>query len=295
MSDSGDGWQVACRRKGASRTGKLSHSGCQKLQHTETLDIERTKKRITETMSELRCTDLWQEWKGILSGAEFSQAGRDPTLEAPYAPGSISEGDRDDRTKLEECVCYGLGSFSSCVSARYQLAMLLLLLDTLKLPLQACCVYDPVFSSGETDVLRELGFSVLIENEEGKRPVTKPTLFYLMHCGKALYNNMLWKNWTMESLPLLTIVGNSFSGIQERMVERELQRDYSYIAHAVGVACERLLPCSSRLLDVFNDTALITFPAGGLGKLPQSTWVEPSEPLYLHCADLEIIQREVQR
>lgn len=28
-----------------------------------------------------------------------------------------------------ECVCYGLGSFSSCVSARYQLAMLLLLLD----------------------------------------------------------------------------------------------------------------------------------------------------------------------
>lgn len=28
-----------------------------------------------------------------------------------------------------ECVCYGLGSFSSCVSARFQLAMLLLLLD----------------------------------------------------------------------------------------------------------------------------------------------------------------------
>lgn len=28
-----------------------------------------------------------------------------------------------------ECVCYGLGTFSSCVSARYQLAMLLLLLD----------------------------------------------------------------------------------------------------------------------------------------------------------------------
>jgi len=28
-----------------------------------------------------------------------------------------------------DCVCYGLGSFSSCVSARYQLAMLLLLLE----------------------------------------------------------------------------------------------------------------------------------------------------------------------
>lgn len=28
-----------------------------------------------------------------------------------------------------DCVCYGLGSFSSSVSSRYQLAMLLLLLD----------------------------------------------------------------------------------------------------------------------------------------------------------------------
>lgn len=28
-----------------------------------------------------------------------------------------------------ECICYGLGSFSSSVAARYQLAMLLLLLD----------------------------------------------------------------------------------------------------------------------------------------------------------------------
>lgn len=28
-----------------------------------------------------------------------------------------------------ECVCYGLGPFASCVSARYQLAMLLLLLE----------------------------------------------------------------------------------------------------------------------------------------------------------------------
>lgn len=33
---------------------------------------------------------------------------------------------------LQDCVCYGLGSFSMCVSARYQLALLLLLLDTLK-------------------------------------------------------------------------------------------------------------------------------------------------------------------
>ena len=46
----------------------------------------------------------------------------------------------------------------------------------------------------------------------------RPTVFYLMHCGKALYNNLLWRNWERDTLPLLTIIGNSFSGIQERCV-----------------------------------------------------------------------------
>lgn len=40
------------------------------------------------------------------------------------------EGNQDGKASQQwECVCYGLGSFSSSISARYQLAMLLLLLD----------------------------------------------------------------------------------------------------------------------------------------------------------------------
>lgn len=49
-----------------------------------------------------------------------------------------------------ECVCYGLGTFSSCVSARYQLAMLLLLLDAGRVRESASSfvmsnILDPVF------------------------------------------------------------------------------------------------------------------------------------------------------
>lgn len=90
-------------------------------------------------------------------------------------------------------MCYGLGNFASCVSARYQLAMLLLLLETLQvynfhlydmicpikhcifnaikfvmlsqIPVGSCSVYDPVFSASECDALKELGFTVLTENE----------------------------------------------------------------------------------------------------------------------------------
>jgi len=77
-----------------------------------------------------------------------------------------------------------------------------------------------------------------------------------------------------------------------RMLEREFQRDYGYIAQAVVACEERPLPCPPRLLDVFNDTAVITFPGGGLRKLPQHTWTaEPAEPRYEHCPDLEIVRR----
>lgn len=138
-----------------------------------------------------------------------------------------------------------------------------------------------------------------------------------MHCGKALYNNLLWKNWSAQCLPRLSVIGNSFSSMRDRFVwflsrvvlmlfmklqmssdcyfnratEREFSRDYSYITQAVSVCDEVELSCPSRWIDVFSDTTVITFPPDGLGSLPQCTWVEPPEPEYRHCPDLEIIQR----
>lgn len=59
-------------------------------------------------------------------------------LVAASASLSKSPADKDAEDQPEriprtcqqlECVCYGLGPFASCVSARYQLAMLLLLLE----------------------------------------------------------------------------------------------------------------------------------------------------------------------
>ncbi|XP_056130686.1 SRR1-like protein isoform X1 [Lampris incognitus] len=291
MSDTGNEWQVARRRKGAA------HRKYKPLQTASTIkDVPNTTKtihRIRETISELKCEDFWQEWKELLWVAR-STLPSDPSVDgkATEIPSNHHKRRADGKTcRNMECVCYGLGSFSSCVSARYQLAMLLLLLDKLQIPLKHCFVYDPVFSSGERDVLSELGLTILTENEEGKRLTTSPTLFYLMHCGKALYNNLLWKNWSRETLPLLTIIGNSFSGIQDRMIDREFQRDYSYISQAAAVCEERPLNCPPRLIDVFNDTAIITFPTSGLNKLPQSSWAEPPEPQYQHCPDLEIILR----
>ncbi|KAM7018210.1 SRR1-like protein [Tautogolabrus adspersus] len=293
MSDTEDEWQVARRRKGAARRSKLLHVPSDSTCCQEQLDIGKTIKRIRDTMSELTCERFCQEWKEQLrlTGSAFlSKPHENKDTEKPTD--QLQRSTDVEPCQQLECVCYGLGSFSSCVSARYQLAMLLLLLDSGQIPLKNCSVYDPVFSSGERDVLRELELTVLMENEEGKHSATRPTLFYLMHCGKALYNNLLWKNWSPQRLPQLIIIGNSFSGMKDRTIEREFKCDYSYISQTVPVCEETQLPCPARLIDIFNDTAVITFPNSGLNRLPQSTWVEPPEPQYQHCTDLEIIRRE---
>ncbi|XP_041642582.1 SRR1-like protein [Cheilinus undulatus] len=292
MSDNADEWQVARRRKGTARKSKSLHVPSNSTFCEEQLDIGKTVKRIRDTVSELSCEEFWQEWKEQLRVAESAVIPKRENKETEEPTDQLQKSRDVTPGQQLECVCYGLGSFSSCVSARYQLAMLLLLLDSGQIPLKDCSIYDPAFSSGEKDVLRELGLTVLTENEEGKHLVSGPTLFYLMHCGKALYNNLLWRNWNTQCLPWMIIIGNSFNGMRDRTIDREFKRDYSYISQAVSVCEERQLPCPSRLIDVFSDTAVITFPNSRLDGFPQSSRVELAEPQYEHCTDLEIIRKE---
>lgn len=281
MAETGEEWQVARRRKRGAGASKTPRAGSAPWSSQEPLDVSKTLRRIRDTVSELRCEEFWPQWKERI-------------LVATSALLSPPKDNLSDGSVPLECVCYGLGPFSSSMSARYQLAMLLLLLDAAQISLENCCVYDPVFTPGERKVLAELGVTVLTENEEGKRLATRPTLFYLMHCGKALYNNVLWRNWSAQGLPRLSVIGNSFSSMRDRATEREFSRDYRYITQAVAVCEEVELCCPSRWIDVFSDTAVITFPPEGLGRLPQCTWIEPPEPQYRHCPDLEIIQRKTE-
>ncbi|XP_026517248.1 SRR1-like protein [Terrapene carolina triunguis] len=129
---------------------------------------------------------------------------------------SSHSGESACKSSHLRCVCYGIGSFSSCVISRYQLAFLLLLLEKLQIPKSQCYIFDPLFSELEISVLNDLGVTVVLENEEGKHHIHEFTIFYMIHCGKALYNNLLWSNWSVDALSKMIIIGNSFKGIEER-------------------------------------------------------------------------------
>ncbi|XP_055017670.1 SRR1-like protein isoform X3 [Boleophthalmus pectinirostris] len=280
MSGDSEGWQVARRRKGKFEKMKLQVSS-DDPNIQEHLDVDKIEKRLRQTVSDLTCEAFYEKWK-------------DELLMAALGIQQFQEKIRDAQIELSDCL-----------------------------------VFDPVFSSGEKDVLKRIGLTVLTENElpqmnaavvslgktlnppcpqclrtlvcecvcewEGKRQVDKPTIFYLMHCGKALYNNLLWKNWSKHCLTEIIIIGNSFCSMKERTIDREFNRDYSYISQITAVCKESLLPCPSHMIDVFSDTAVITFPTGSLNELSESTWVNTPEPQYEHCADLEIVCKDQQR
>ncbi|NXJ91416.1 SRR1L protein, partial [Corythaixoides concolor] len=162
-----------------------------------------------------------------------------------------------------------------------------------QVPPARCALFDPAFSAEEAAALGQLGLRLLPDNEEGKHGIAgSATLFYMVHCGKALYNNLLWSNWSAAALSKMVIIGNSFKGMEERLLARVLERDYSYIAKVLKGTEEAALPAHPRYLDTFNDTSVHWFPLQKLNGLGPAVWACTEEPTYRDCDDLEIIRKE---
>ncbi|XP_030716549.1 SRR1-like protein [Globicephala melas] len=215
--------------------------------------------------------------------------------ESDVAPGSVPGETPVTGSCRLKCVCYGVGNFATCIIARNQLAFLLLFLEECQIPRSHCWVYDPLFSQLEIAVLSTLGVVVLSENEEGKRSVYgEPTVFYMLHCGTALYNNLLWRNWSIDALSKMVIVGNSFRGLEERLLTRILQKHYPYVAKILKGREELAFPQTSQYMDVFNDTSVHWFPVQKLTQLSTDTWAFREEPDYQDCEGLEIIRNKTE-
>uniref|UniRef100_A0A8C5LQE6 SRR1 domain containing n=1 Tax=Leptobrachium leishanense TaxID=445787 RepID=A0A8C5LQE6_9ANUR len=295
----GTDWQVVKKKKAAKKmvrsneTCVLKVEMCPVLQLSDSVQEQHNLiQRIYSTMENVKQSEFWCSCQECFSACLHKLAlppdGDDSGIHEMESSNN-AEGKQKGLLR-PDCVCYGLGNFSSCVISRHQLAFLLLFLDQLKIPTDQTCVFDPVFTALEKSVLQNLGLTVIFENEEGKRTVCKPTVFYMPHCGKALYNNLLWSNWTQEALSNIVLIGNSFKGIEERLFSRILLKHYTYINKCLPVVEEASLPESHQYNDVFNDTSIHIFPVHKLRTLPTEVWQLPEAPQYQDCEDLEIIE-----
>ena len=90
-------------------------------------------------------------------------------------------------------------------------------------------LFEPVLGADELRAAELLGCTLIPDNEECRRSVTQPTLFFMPHCGARLYNNVLYANWSPEGVRNVVIVGNSFSGYALRHTAARLKECVPYL------------------------------------------------------------------
>jgi hypothetical protein len=167
---------------------------------------------------------------------------------------------RNETPTFHSVICYGLGSLSISRS-KLQLALLCSLLDDLS-PCTNKVSFDPCHGESDKLVLKSLGFTIIEVDERGQRDLNpnETTLFFMPHCDRWLYCNVLEKH--KDHLSSIVILGNSFKEYSK------ISTDVDAVATAALTNVEKkfsLLPGDESHLDegllfeAFNDFRLMTF------------------------------------
>ncbi|KAI8815050.1 hypothetical protein BJ742DRAFT_733571 [Cladochytrium replicatum] len=131
--------------------------------------------------------------------------------------------------------------------------------------------FDPVVTDIDKQVIREFDVQIEGVNEYGKRRTTKTTVYYMPHCGEVLYSNLLWANWSPESLARIAVIGNSFDAYNTIKLATNLERTAPYLKEH---------PVKQQYLsgDIFNNTSIHIFPIHNLTVLASGYWEDRAEP-----------------
>ena len=172
--------------------------------------------------------------------------------------------------RFDQVVCYGLGNFNKETISRKQLYFLICLKQILN-----CfewLIYDPAFSLDEQSILAKLNFNQIKANECCRRSIKvkenliKRTLFYMPHCHKFMFNNLLWSNWSLDALSNLYLIGNSFKLISVDLIEKNDLKEFSYIHNLKKLNATQESPIDNDYSNkyLFNDLSIHTFKTAHL-------------------------------
>lgn len=108
-----------------------------------------------------------------------------------------------------QMVIYGLGSMEHSYISQYQFALVILLKRDFSHWIGGVEVFDPMMSPADCKVVEMFGCTVLTINEQCKRQVEKPTLFFLPYLDNDLVGNLLEANWCPTRLNKMVVLSNS--------------------------------------------------------------------------------------
>ena len=180
---------------------------------------------------------------------------------------------------LDQIVSFGIGNFSFLDNSFFQLTVLVQLQKFLKLS-KKCIIFDPVFTNIEIAFLKHIGFEVFLINDECCFNVgDQKTLFFMIHCGTAMYNNVLWANFTPDLLKNVAFLGNSFEEIKQvAELNKNVDNDSFYIRKLDSCYEETKIEPekSSELFLAFTGTSLHIVNSEILSSKSGSFWSQES-------------------
>ncbi|XP_038971321.1 uncharacterized protein LOC120104394 [Phoenix dactylifera] len=105
-----------------------------------------------------------------------------------------------------QMVIYGIGSAECSFDSQYQLALALLLREDSCLPIGDIEIYDPVLSQADIKAYSDLRCKVLLINEQCRRRVEKPTLFFIPGLMVWLVGNLLEVTFDPKQLNQMILI-----------------------------------------------------------------------------------------
>eukprot|EP00040_Diaphanoeca_grandis_P006696 m.38370 g.38370 ORF g.38370 m.38370 type:complete len:273 (+) comp17900_c0_seq1:243-1061(+) len=234
--------QVKVQSGGLSASDSLQDCGPSK---------ENIMNKLKTSLDDVRCSDYFKHTMA--------------TLQEHVAAGLACTEKRDLKI-----ICLGLGNFGVTIGARCQFAFLQLVVEALAKENICVCVdvFDPCFTTQEKLVISTAGFNILTSDVAGQHVIDGKTLFYMPHCPRALYNNVIWANWNVSSLQQIIILGNSFAAYMDADTLTNMR---SLVAIFPAVI-ETALPNTFIAKVVFNNLALHHFSAASLDKISLDVW-----------------------
>ncbi|BES94384.1 SRR1 [Nesidiocoris tenuis] len=170
-------------------------------------------------------------------------------------------------SKIHNIVCYGLGSVSNSKTSMYQFALVFKMSQSLGCPLY---LYDPVFSEADSKLFESLECSLHLD-DRGHYKIDRTTLFFLPHCPRFVYENLLRANWGPD-LSKCVIFGDDLLSIADKLPTRTLKDNLPFI-HGCQPFVE-VFPIENNFKfdDVFNDLAVHIFSPSKLASVDPETW-----------------------
>jgi len=154
-----------------------------------------------------------------------------------------------------DLVCMGIGPLGTSTNSKYQFALLTLIKEVRYF--SNCIIYDPMMSPKDIELCTTFGIR-FTEISIGRYKAQRNTLFFMPHCPRALYNNLLYENWKSENLSKIVLIGNSFSGYEVKQISKKFQKCLIHrladhmIEHSLTITDN-----DTELFMAFNDTSVL--------------------------------------